>query len=297
MASRAEVIAHRLGGHRAGSGWIAPCPAHDDRKPSLSISEASNDRALVHCHAGCSSNAVIDALKAMGLWCYAPRPRARLRRDTAREPGNSAQEIERTRRALELWDCSRKARGTLVESYLASRGLALPPGARLRFNPRLRHSADGRVWSAMVALVTRGSDDEPIGIHRTFLARDGSAKAPVEPNKMMLGPTRGGYVRLGRFEPSLPLVVGEGIETCLSVQQETGYPAWAALSTSGMRALDLPPEVQDIIIIPDGDDAGEAAAQYSAVRWQREGRRCRIAARPPRGLDFNDLLLGRQGGP
>ena len=35
-----------------------------------------------------------------------------------------------------------------------------------------------------------------VAIHRTFLIRDGSAKAPVEPAKMMLGPCGGGVVRL-----------------------------------------------------------------------------------------------------
>ena len=35
-----------------------------------------------------------------------------------------------------------------------------------------------------------------------------------------------------------------------------------------------------------------AAAQVCAWRWKREGRRVRIA-RPPQGMDFNDLLLGR----
>lgn len=48
----------------------------------------------------------------------------------------------------------------------------------------------------MVGLVTRGSDDTPLGIHRTFLARNGGGKAPVDPQKMMLGPCRGGAVRL-----------------------------------------------------------------------------------------------------
>jgi len=48
----------------------------------------------------------------------------------------------------------------------------------------------------MVALVTRGTDDAPLAIHRTFLARNGAGKAPVEPQKMMLGPCRGGAVRL-----------------------------------------------------------------------------------------------------
>ena len=74
--------------------------------------------------------------------------------------------------------------------------------------------------------------------------------------------------------------------------QATGKLAWAALSTSGLRALDLPEDVRDVIVLADGDEAGEAAARYCAMRWNREGRRVRIA-RPPQGSDFNDLLLGR----
>lgn len=88
------------------------------------------------------------------------------------------------------------------------------------------------------------------------------------------------------------MMVGEGIETCLAAMQATGMPAWAALSTSGLRALVLPDLVRDVIVLADGDDAGEAAAQDAALRWKREGRRVRIA-RPPHGFDFNDLLLGR----
>ena len=142
----------------------------------------------------------------------------------------------------------------------------------------------------MVALVSQGADDKPLAIHRTFLAREGKAKAPVEPAKMMLGPCRGGAVRLA--EPGDVLMVGEGIETCLAAMQATGLPAWAALSTSGLRALDLPGCVRDVIVLADGDDPGEAAARDCALRWMRQGRRVRIA-RPPRGLDFNDMLLGR----
>jgi hypothetical protein len=54
-------------------------------------------------------------------------------------------------------------------------------------------------------------------------------------------------------------------------------------------SLDLPREVRNVIVLADGDDPGEAAAEACAWRWKREGRRVRIA-RPPRGLDFNDLL-------
>ena len=74
--------------------------------------------------------------------------------------------------------------------------------------------------------------------------------------------------------------------------QARGLPAWAALSTSGVLALELPDEVQDVIVLADGDEAGKAAARGAALRWKREGRRARIA-HPPQGLDFNDMLLGK----
>jgi hypothetical protein len=142
----------------------------------------------------------------------------------------------------------------------------------------------------MLALVTRGKDGEPLAVIRTFLARNGAGKSPMEPSRMMLGPCRGGAVRLA--EPGEKLAIGEGIETVLSVMQQTGLRGWAALSTSGLRGLDLPDIVREVIVLADGDKPGEAAAQDCARRWMREGRKVRIA-RPPWGFDFNDVLLGR----
>lgn len=42
--------------------WTACCPAHDDKTPSLSITETDGGKLLWHCHAGCSQEAVQDAL-------------------------------------------------------------------------------------------------------------------------------------------------------------------------------------------------------------------------------------------
>ena len=46
---------------RNGSGFIARCPAHPDREPSLSVSEGDDGRVLVKCHAGCSTEAIVQA--------------------------------------------------------------------------------------------------------------------------------------------------------------------------------------------------------------------------------------------
>ena len=286
----AETIAKALGGRKAGGGWTARCPAHDDRTPSLSICEADDGKVLVRCHAGCDQERVIAALRGRGLWAEnGPRSLSGVARRTPVERKPDQDDAKRSEIALAIWQSSRPAQGTPVETYLASRGIYLPPPDVLRFHPGLKHPSGG-IWPAMVALVTNGVDGTPLAIHRTFLARDGGGKAPVDPQKMMLGPCRGGAVRLA--VPGDVLMVGEGIETCLAAMQATGHPAWAALSTSGLRTLDLPEDVRDVIVLADGDDPGEAAARDCAWRWKREGRRVRIA-RPPQGMDFNDMLVDR----
>jgi putative DNA primase/helicase len=62
-----DEIVQALKARRSGSSWMAKCPAHDDRNPSLSIRDEAG-KALVHCHAGCTQRAVIEALKLRGLW-------------------------------------------------------------------------------------------------------------------------------------------------------------------------------------------------------------------------------------
>ncbi len=45
-----------------GNGWMARCPAHDDGRASLSVAVGDDGRALIHCHAGCTTEAVVAAL-------------------------------------------------------------------------------------------------------------------------------------------------------------------------------------------------------------------------------------------
>ncbi len=47
---------------QCGSGWTARCPAHDDQKPSLSVSVGDDGRVLIHCHAGCPSERIVQML-------------------------------------------------------------------------------------------------------------------------------------------------------------------------------------------------------------------------------------------
>jgi putative DNA primase/helicase len=272
----AAAIARALGGHRAGAGWAARCPAHEDRSPSLSIADARDGRLLLYCHAGCVFAQVLGALRARGLV-------------DGRE--NDPERQRRVDRARALWRASRPAAGTPVEQYLRARGYRDAIPATLRFHPSALHADTGLALPAMIAAVAVSPSRDVVAIHRTFLTMSGSGKAPVSSPKKMLGPVAGGAVRLAAAEPKLGVV--EGIETGLSFMQDGGLPVWCALSAGGLESLVLPamPLARLVVIGADNDlsGRGQAAADRAAARWAAEGRHVKIVVPPAPGADWNDF--------
>jgi hypothetical protein len=269
-----DEIAAALGGEVDGRKVLAPSPGMpaDDRSMVIFVDPARPENFYIYACEGPWQKA--KQLVAEKLKLVAPMA--------------SASE-ERSAHALRIWGETVPGSGTPVERYLRSRSIDIPIPSSLRFHPQLRHGPSRGTWPAMVGIVSnvRGY---PVAIHRTWLQNDGRGKAPVELQKMTLGPIGGCAIRLG--DATDHILVGEGIETCLSGTAATGLPSWCALSAVGIRSLNLPPEIGAVTILADGEDVGEAAARAAAARWQKQGRRVRIA-RPPPGLDFNDVLMGR----
>lgn len=58
----AAELASRIGARKLGRGWCARCPAHEDRRPSLTIGEGRDGRTLLHCWAGCPVENITHAL-------------------------------------------------------------------------------------------------------------------------------------------------------------------------------------------------------------------------------------------
>lgn len=54
--------------------WVARCPAHDDRGPSLAVRELEDGRVLLHCFAGCSVDEVVGAVGLEMSDLFPPRP-------------------------------------------------------------------------------------------------------------------------------------------------------------------------------------------------------------------------------
>lgn len=77
MTTPVELVLSKLADLKPngdGEGWSARCPAHDDRAPSLSVSEGDDGRALVHCHAGCTPEAIVGALGLSMKDLMPPKP-------------------------------------------------------------------------------------------------------------------------------------------------------------------------------------------------------------------------------
>ena len=152
-AMTADSIGTAMGGRKTGADWMCRCPAHEDRKSSLSITTGKDGKVLLCCHAGCGQARVIDALRVRGLWEPRSRHVGGRRGYKLRQSANMAPERDDTKRtesALRIWQASVPAPGTSVETYLQSRGLHLQLPPTLRFHARLKHhfrAATGPQWS------------------------------------------------------------------------------------------------------------------------------------------------------
>jgi putative DNA primase/helicase len=153
------------------------------------------------------------------------------------------------------------AAGTLVETYLAFRGLELPECPDLLFHPSLTDWNEKIGRPAMVTIVRRSeSRDETGGVWRTYLADDGSGKADMPTAKMGLGPVAGGVAMLMPMTADGTLGIAEGQETALAASKIFDVPVWAGLSAGGVRSFVFPSGLKKLWIFADRGKDGESAA-------------------------------------
>lgn len=196
--------------------------------------------------------------------------------------------VEAARRLLAM---SQPIRRTLVETYLGNRGIkAVHDAGALRFHPRSYYRPDDgsptETWPAMIAAVTDLAG-RITGAHRTWLAPDGSGKAPVETPRRAMGGLLGHAVRFGAADDVL--AAGEGIETMLSLRCALpAMPTAAALSANHLAALLLPPTLRRLYIARDADAAGDTAVAVLTQRAEAAGIEALVLS--PRTGDFNEDL-------
>ncbi len=288
----AATLTHDLGGKWLRRYGCAPCPCcQPERRKgqnALTLADGRDGRLLLNCKKSACAFADILAAAGVAPGSYTPPDPATI---AQREREERAQAEKRARQAERCWQEALPIGGTLAKTYLRGRAITCDLPDALRFHPDCWHGPTAKRHPALVARI-EGADG--CAVHRTYLRPDGTGKASLDGgNKLMLGSTTGGAVRLTQAQG--PLVVAEGIETALSLASGLlGHPAtiWAALSTSGMRGLRLPASPDRLTVATDGDPAGADAGRDLAER--AHGLGWQVSMLPaPRGRDWNDILVGK----
>lgn len=248
------------------------------------------------------SDAMRDAREWLGwptrpIVCRAP---VETRGETTASPKDRA--------ARKLWDRARPIHGTVVDRYLRARRVSVKTVCRTNVSTLLRFVAeavlrkDGKVvcYCPTMLAAIRDGRGAFLGVHRTYLSPS-AALARTEAPRRALGRMRTGAVWAESASGGVShgadiLVVGEGLETVLSVRTALPHlPVAAALSATNLRSFVPPVGLRTLWIAQDHDGPGEAAARFLQARLASEVPDLRVERLvPPRG-DFNDML--RIAGP
>ena len=225
---------------RSGTGFTSRCPAHEDRNPSLSVTEGTDGRTLVHCHAGCR---VDDIARALGL---------EVSDLFANGPGGQSERSSRSKRIVSTRNEAANPRKTASPRATSTWQAAMPPTLGTPSMFWEYHNADGEI----VQVVARW--DRPDGgkeIRPAAVAPGGGwlGRATPEPRPMYNLPS---VISADR------LFVVEG-EKCVDALISLGLTA--TTSSLGAKAADktdwTPLAGKQVIILPDHDDAGEDYAR------------------------------------
>jgi hypothetical protein len=289
--------ARLLGGEAHRDRVLCPGPGHSpgDRSLEVWLKADAPGGMLVHSFAGDDVMQCRDHVRELlGLEEWRPGRSRDWRRPIPSDlPRRSApitvdpDQAARIRLALEIWHQARDLRGTLAETYLRSRRIEVSEDLAhaLRFAPALHY--DGAMVAGMVALLRDCPTWSPCGIHRTFLAADGTK---IE--RRMLGRASGAAIMLDDLGDVVSgLHVGEGVETTLAARMLGYRPAWALGSAGAIAAFPVLPGIEAISVFTENDEASGQAAIALAARYETAG--CEAFIYQPPGGDFADAIEGR----
>jgi putative DNA primase/helicase len=284
-------LARAAGGEWRGNHAVIPGPGHSPRDRSLSLTIGERGQIVWHSFAGDSWHSVGPYLQSLGIDLGGKRRTAEeIEADRAEHRERQAETLAQKRAvARRIIDESKPIAGTLAETYLRGRGCEPSPLLRFHHNvPFTPYRPDDRRWPALVGEIT-DADGEVVGAHITFLKRDGTGKAPCDPQRKVIGTQKGGAIWLGAAAENI--VVAEGIESALSAAARCGMPAVAAISAGNLAAFTPPPCVQGVLIAFDRDEkgVGERDAKRLRERLASKGIDCILLAPPAAYSDWNEL--------
>lgn len=247
---------------RSGKGWQVRCPAHDDRNPSLSIDAGDDGRVLVNCHAGCTIDAVCRALAIAQADLFPDRMN-----------GNT-----------HAMHTHKKARTyPTLDAAIASAA-------------RLTGGEHAGTWNYRT-----GDGADAFHVFRFNLADGSKQFRPVHHNGagFVLGDPPGmlPLYRLPDLQGASRVWITEG-EKAADAARSIGLTATTSAhgSKSASKTDWRPLAGKEVLILPDGDEAGEHYAASVAAILHGLGCKVRIVRLPdlPVGGDIFDWIEARE---
>jgi DNA primase len=296
--SLSAVIGRRVKLRKAGHEHVGLCPFHQENTPSFRVNDT---KGLFHCFGCGASGDVIDFIRAIdGLdfrgavefLANGDLPAADPIDRVKAERIERAERIEATKEAFRQWASARSITGTPAEIYLRSRGITgpVPWSVRFTYAPIRIDKETGKPGPRLPALIAACQDvrGKIVGVQRIFLDREGR-KARMTNPKLSLGQTRGCALRLG--DVARRIVLCEGPEDGLTLRQRhPDASVWVSLGTGGLAHVELPPEVEEVILAGDNNAPGRAAIEAAELAYTEQGRKVRPVFPDPRFEDWNDEL-------
>lgn len=236
----------------------------------------------------CGHSQLSDTLEEARRFLALPREIASFDPHEPSAPAGSRKAAQR------LFAASHPITRTAAEHYLRTRGIVGFRSERwLRFHPRCWYRpSEGDLPgtpTAFPALIAAVTDDHGTitGVHRTWLAPDGSGKAPVATPRRAMGDLLGMGVRFGTARSVM--IAGEGIETILSLRMAgPAVPAISTLSSSHLAAINFPAAMRRLYVARDRDPAGSYALKRLLARTADSG--IELIGLLPEADDFNTDL-------
>jgi hypothetical protein len=187
------------------------------------------------------------------------------------------------------WGAARPIGGTLAERYLSARRLRLDDSAGrvLRYLPqRWRQRPDTGILEshpALLALLCDVRSGAAVGVINIFLRADGADRLRDRKGKTVTGRARLAAIMLSSFDdPTIGLVICEGVETGIALRQAELAPVWALGGAGHLSAFPVLSGIEALTIAADADRPGRRAAVCCAARWRQAGREV-VTIAPPAG--------------
>ncbi len=198
-------------------------------------------------------------------------------------------------KALKRWNEAVDPRGTIVETYLAGRKLALTDdiaGEAIRFHPRCPwKDDDGALISVpiMIAVMRDIRTDEIVVASRRRLTPEGEKIGKPR----FLGVAAGAAIKLDADEDvTNGLHICEGVETGVAGRMRNLKPIWPLGSKGAIEGFPVLGGIDCLTILAEPD--AEAAVEKCARRWYEAGREV-IINRSRIGKDLADAVAAIGG--